>query len=278
MSKRPLISFGIIADLQYCDAPVFKKRYYRNSIDKLNKVAGNLNQQSLDFVANLGDLIDKDWESYDRILPHFDALNAPLHHVLGNHDFEVSEAKKQDVAKKIGTKPYYHFSLKGWRFIVLDGNEISTFANLPGSQHYQLAEKLLHTMELEGKINGNFWNGGIGEEQLAWLEQILYKADQKEEKVIIFCHYPIYPVHRHNLLNAEEVLTLLKNYKGVKMWLNGHNHDGNYGFFEDIHFVNVKGLVEGEHDLVWSIVHLFPDHIEIIGYGKEISARLAIKT
>ena len=276
MFREPDVSFGIVADLQYCDAPVFENRYFRNSIEKLQKASANLNKQPLDFVVNLGDTIDRDWESFEGILPHFNAFIAPVHHVLGNHDFEVIESKKKEVPLKMDTKPYYHFSKNGWRFIVLDGNEVSTFANLPESPNYQLAEKWLLSMEEEGKGNGNFWNGGIGEEQLAWLDKVLAQAEQQQELVIIFCHYPIYPEHKHNLLNAEQVLTLLKNYKGVKLWINGHNHSGNYGFFEDIHFVNVKGMVDGEHDLVWSIVNLYQSHVEITGYGKEISAKLVI--
>jgi hypothetical protein len=40
--------------------------------------------------------------------------------------------------------------------------------------------------------------------------------------------------------------------------MNGHNHEGNFGLFEDIHFVNVKGMVEGEHDsgLVQSLMSM----------------------
>ena len=58
------------------------------------------------------------------------------------------------------------------------------------------------------------------------------------------------------------------------MWINGHNHKGNYGLFEGIHFVNVKGMVEGEYDVACSIFELFENEIRIKGYGNEISARL----
>ena len=51
----------------------------------------------------------------------------------------------------------------------------------------------------------------------------------------------------------------------------------NYGLFEDIHFMNVKGMVEGENDLAWSVVHIFENRIEITGLGNEISARLIVQ-
>jgi manganese-dependent ADP-ribose/CDP-alcohol diphosphatase len=275
-NDQKVLSFGVVADLQYCDALPLKKRYFRNSIEKLKKAIEGLNDEGLDFVINLGDIIDMDWESFDGILPFFSEFKVPVYHVLGNHDYEVADDKKGQVHLKIGTEKYYDFSIKGWRFIVLDGNEISIFANLPGSSGYIQAEQWLREGEEQGKINANFWNGGIGKAQIDWLESRLNVAARREEKVIIFCHYPIYPPDRHNLLNQEEVLMLLKNYKGVKIWINGHNHDGNYGLFADIHFLNVNGMVEGEHDLAWSVVHIYENTIEVAGFGNEVSATLSI--
>ncbi len=270
----PTVSFGVIADLQYCNAAPFKNRFYRNAIDKLNKAIAVFNDQKLDFVINLGDMIDRDWESFDTILPLFNQMKAPVYHVLGNHDYEVKDEKKAEVSSKIGIERYYDFSLNGWRFIVLDGNEISTFANLPATSEYENAEKLLKSMELAQKINANFWNGGVGEKQMAWLRSTLSKAEKENERSIIFCHYPLYPPNKHNLLNTEEMLSLIKNYKGVKMWLNGHNHDGNYGLFWGVHFLNVKGMVEGQADLVFSVVQLYENRIKVVGFGNEISATL----
>jgi predicted phosphodiesterase len=274
MQNPSNISFGVIADLQHADAEPFKNRYYRKSIEKLDKTINQLNRQDLDFVINLGDTIDKGWLSFDQILPYFRRIKAPVYHVLGNHDYEVSDDIKSSVPSKIGTENYYEFSLVDWRFIVLDGNEVSTFANLPKSENYKLAQIWLEQMESDEKVNANFWNGGIGKTQLRWLETVLVDASAKGEKILIFCHYPVFPPDKHNLLNNEELLTLLKNYKGVKMWINGHNHKGNYGLFEDIHFVNVKGMVEGENELAWSVFDLYENEIRITGFGHEISARL----
>jgi manganese-dependent ADP-ribose/CDP-alcohol diphosphatase len=275
-NDRPILSFGIVADLQFCDAPPFKNRFFRHSIEKLKISIADLNKRSLDFIVNLGDMIDKDWESFDEILPSFSQFKAPVFHVLGNHDYEVADDKKAQMHLRIGTEKYYDFSMKGWRFVVLNGNEISTFANLPGSAEFIEAERLLHKGEEQGKINANFWNGGIGKVQMEWLDARLKLAAQSKESTIVFCHYPLYPPDRHNLLNQEDVLMLLKNYKGVKMWINGHNHDGNYGLFGDIHFLNVKGMVEGEHDLAWSVVHIYKNTIEIAGFGNEVSARFSV--
>jgi len=269
----PEISFGVLADLQYCDADHFKDRHFRNSKHKLARIIEDFNNQKLDFIINLGDTIDRDWISYNEILPLFKEFQSPVYHVLGNHDYEVEDYRKSQVPESIGTDKYYDFSIGNWRFIVLDGNEISTYANLAGSENYVKAEKLL----TEQNVNSNFWNGGIGNEQLIWLKEKLQKAGKNHEKVVLFCHFPLYPVDRHNLLNDFELLDIIHQHSCVKAWFNGHNHHGNYGMLHDTHFVNVKGIVETETATAYSIVHLHNDHLEIHGKGDEISARLIIE-
>lgn len=274
--QSPLISFGIVADVQYCNAPPYKNRYFKNSIAKFKEAIGVFNSHNLDFVVNLGDLIDHDWQSYDVILPFFEHIKVPVYHVLGNHDYEVDERYKSEIHKIFGIQTYYTFAMEGWKFIVLDGNEISTFANIKGSVNYQKAEQLLKKLEQEGKVNANFWNGGIGENQLIWLNQTLADAESNNQKVIIFCHFPIYPEHRHNLLNDLEVLNVIEKYGCIKAWFNGHNHHGNYGLMHNTHFVNVKGMVETEYDSAFCVVQLSEESIKLKGFGTEISATLSI--
>ena len=108
------------------------------------------------------------------------------------------------------------------------------------------------------------------------MTQTLDEAEKSNQQVIIFCHFPIFPAHRHNLLNALELLKIIENYSSVKAWINGHNHDGNYGLKKDIHFVNVKGMVDTEFDTAFCLIHLSDDAINIKGFGTEISARLSI--
>lgn len=269
----PEISFGVLADLQYCDADPLKDRHFRNSKHKLARIIEDFNNQKLDFIINLGDTIDRDWISYNEILPLFKEFQSPVYHVLGNHDYEVEDYRKSQVPESIGTDKYYDFSINSWRFIILDGNEISTYANIAGSENYLKAEKLL----AEQNVNSNFWNGGIGNERLTWLKEKLQKASKNHEKAVLFCHFPIYPADRHNLLNDCELLDIIHQHSCVKAWFNGHNHHGNYGMLHDTHFVNVKGIVETEAATAYSIVHLHNDRLEIHGKGDEISARLIIE-
>jgi len=268
------ILFGAVADLQYQDADPEMNRYFRKSPFKLMDALNEFNQHHLNFVINLGDTIDKGWGNYDNILPVFDKSNTRVYHILGNHDFEIEDDFKPKVPRRLNTKRYYDFSINHWRFIILDGNEISLYAHPETSEEYKKSKMFLEKLEKEGVVNANFWNGGIDKEQIVWLESLLAKAEKNNENVIIFCHFPIFPEHRHNLLNDRQVLDLISAFDCFKIWINGHNHDGNYGMFRDKHFINLRGIVDGEFDNAFSIFRLLDDHVQITGFGREISAKL----
>ncbi len=274
--SNSIFSFGVIADLQYCDAETFKNRHFRNSLSKLKIAIEEFNKHHLNFVINMGDIIDGDWQSFDEILPLLNQSIAPVYHVLGNHDYEVNDIYKSEIHHKLSMKKYYDFSINNWRLIVLDGNDVSTFANIKDTDNHQQAKAWLIKMEENGMVNANFWNGGIGKDQVQWLQQTLESAQSNGQKSIIFCHFPLFPSHRHNLLNDLEILYIFKKYETLKICFSGHNHDGNYGQFNDIHFVNVKGMVETAMDYAFCKVDIFNDCINIVGYGTEISAKLSI--
>ena len=269
------VRFGVLSDLQYWNGEVYKDRHFRNSLQKLSECQQVFNSQPLDFVIDLGDLIDRDYRSYDVILPAFENFKARIFHVLGNHDYAVDEGFKTQLAKRIGLKNnYYSFESNGYLFVVLDGNEVSTFANPEGSANYLLAEQWLHELEGRHCLNARFWNGGIGETQLAWLEGELKVAEQTGKRTVVFCHYPVFPDDRHNLLNEHEILQLLQKFNGVMAWFCGHNHDGNYGKLSGIHFVNMAGMVETAREPAFSIVEINAQGMEITGFGRERSRKL----
>ena len=82
-------TFGLVADVQYADADPVGSRYYREARGKLADCVRVLNQMDLAFVIQLGDLIDRDYSSFDAVVPIYDRLRSPHYHVLGNHDFSV---------------------------------------------------------------------------------------------------------------------------------------------------------------------------------------------
>jgi hypothetical protein len=73
--QKPLFSFGLIADIQYCDCDPVGTRFYRSSIDKLLEAVISLKIDSPAFVINLGDMIEKDFTSYNSGYLRFENLS-----------------------------------------------------------------------------------------------------------------------------------------------------------------------------------------------------------
>lgn len=273
--QHPLFSFGIVADLQYGDLEPWENRYFRNSPLKLAQAVDFFNRRNPAFLVDLGDVIDRGWEYFDGILPIYRRIDCPVHMVAGNHDFEVSSEKKPLVLSRLGIgRGWYSFTRDSWRFIVLNGADVSTFAFPAGHPSHVLAESWIDRLNSSGAQNGNPWNGGIGPEQLTWLREELDKASGQGQRTAVFCHYPVYPEHRHNLLNDTELIHLLERYDHLVAWFCGHNHDGNYGIKNGIHYVTFRGMVETEAEPAFCLVHVYDDRLELEGFGREPSRRL----
>lgn len=270
-----LFSFGIITDVHYCNREPEGSRFYTNSSIKLRKALNNLKADSVEFLINLGDIIDRDFESFKPVLDIIDSSGLPVYHVVGNHDYSVEKRfkRKIPVQRHSGNK-YYSFVQGNIRFIALDGNEVSVYAS--GSRKTTSdALKLIEELSLSGRENAMDWNGGISGKQLQWLKLQLDESVSRNEKVIILCHFPVYPDNMHNLLNSDKVLSLLGKYQNVVAWFNGHNHSGNYGNFNMIHFVTLKGMVETSNTGSHARVDVYRNKIWITGSGREKSQILA---
>lgn len=262
------IKFGVFADCQYCDCETKGTRFYRNSLGKLNDCIRQFNSSNVKFIVGLGDLIDRDISSYDSINPILAQSKTEIFQVIGNHDLEVNNADLEEVPQKLKLdKTWYSFVKKDWRFVFLNGSDVTFQSNDPNI--VEKAKTLTTTLNNEGKPNYHEWNGGIGKEQLQWMENELQEAQNRQQKVILFCHYPLLPCDAHSLWNTEEVVELLKKYDCVKCWMNGHNHEGNYSFAEGIHFLNLKGMVETADINTFSIITLRKNKIEVTGFGNE---------
>lgn len=271
------VKIGAFADCQYCNCEPSGSRFYRNSLNKMEECINQFNQnKQIDFVVGLGDLIDRDFASFDRVNAILSKSKKPVFQVIGNHDLAVEKEFLEQAPGKINlTKTWYSLTKKNWHFIFLNGNDITFHSN--NSEIVKLAKEMTETLKKEGKPNTYEWNGGIGAEQIIWLEKELQNSEDKNLKVAVFCHYPLLPFEAHSLWNSEEVLAVLEKFNCVKIYLNGHNHAGNYAFHHGIHFVNLKGMVETEHENAFSIILFTDKQIEIKGFGREESRLLKMK-
>ncbi|MFB9951429.1 metallophosphoesterase [Rhizobium puerariae] len=276
-SQNPLLRFGVIADPQYADADPWLEldRHYRNSLGKLREAVAVLNAEDLSFVVTLGDLIDRGWENYDAVLSIYGDLRHESLLLPGNHDFAVSPEWLGGIHERLGMPAAWHdFSRGGFRFVVIDGNEVSLFSTAAGDPRHELARRRLDALAAAGAVNAREWNGGMSDEQFAWLEVTLERASEAGEKVIVMGHYPLHPQNEHNLWDCERLTGLFARSGNVVAYLNGHNHAGNLGRDGNTWYVNFKGMVDTEAENTFAVVEVFPDRIVIAGHGREESRLL----
>ena len=266
-NEFPLLKIGLIADPQYCDCPPTGTRYYRETLKKLSAAIDTLNKYEVEFVVTLGDIIDRYYESFDSILPLYDGLDMPDYKLLGNHAFEEVHDSLKDTIIHLYNMPdyYYHFTYNDWRFIILDGTELAAYDSILHPDLRDEADSLWQSVQ--GQINDASWNGGIGRIQRQWIENTISDALANEEKVILFCHFPVHPVHEKNLWNREDIIEIVEKYDNTVAYINGHNHDGNYGFLNGKHYITQKAMVETYDTSSYSILEIYDNKLVFNSYG-----------
>ena len=264
-------SFGILTDIQYADVETVGKRNYRGTLETLKRTIPFLNAYDLEFSFHLGDLIDRDFESFNAPLSILESSKAPFHYIWGNHDFSVLDSLKQKVGGKIANeKGYYSIEKGNMVFMVVNGMDISVGAHPEGTKNHVQALEMMTAMETEGANNVKPWNGAVGEEQLAWMESVVQKAEKEGKHVIALCHYPLLPENGLHLLNHKEVMNRIGKSPAMVAWFSGHHHAGNY--FKDsngMHHLTFLGMVEAESPALGAIVTVKKDYLIIQGIGKE---------
>ena len=273
MTDQPQLSFGVIADVQYCDCEpaTAMNRYFRQSPDKLREALATLAQHDLRFIIDLGDLIDRDFGSFETVLSIYEAAKVPVHRTLGNHDYTVNVTHLSDITNRLNipAEGYYAVDYGGWKLVVLNGTEVSLFATRAGTPERAQAEAELERLNKQGAPQAKEWNAGVGRTQLSWLRQQLAQAQAAKQAVIVTGHYPLYPAGPLNLWNDGAVTEVLEHYSGVVAYFNGHHHDGNYGQQNDVHYLNFKGMVDTAEENTFAVVHAYEDRLEVEGFGRE---------
>mmetsp|Transcript_17933 Transcript_17933/g.33719 ORF Transcript_17933/g.33719 Transcript_17933/m.33719 type:complete len:371 (-) Transcript_17933:279-1391(-) len=305
--STPSFSFGIIGDPQYCDADDGSNyaktviRRYRQSFDILKEAVSVFESHGTHCNVVLGDTIDGKAKSlgkhYECIQDIKSVTGDNCHYVLGNHDyynFNRSELKEllipashQDICS--ADQLYYSFTpTLGHRFIILDGYDHSII----GASTEQIAlasDHLVREKNHNYRAGSNDWfvgiplehyryvpyNGGLGDDQLAWLERTLDESREAQELCYIFCHQPIHAKasREANLLwNAEAVLNLLHRESNchVVAFFSGHDHDGGYtcDTMGIHHLVPPAPLECDVGEVAYGVFDVHGDHMHLHWSGK----------
>lgn len=274
---EPILKIGLVADPQYANKPTAGKRYYQESCRKLEEAIDTLNDHHVDFVQNLGDIVDGGWESYDSILPVYQNLDPEIenYHLLGNHDFAIDSSHLTALLERLAMPEYYYsYEEKGWRFIVLDATDVSYFS-MPVHQH-SMDQVNSYYAATEGKPNHYNWNSAIGKKQQEWLKLQLESAESMGQRVILFSHMPLRPLdNAENLWNNEEIIEIIEDSPNVVAFINGHRHSGGYILKNGIHYITIHGMVETPVNS-YAILEVYKDHMALKGYGNQKSYNLQI--
>lgn len=240
-SNNPLIRFGIITDIHFSSDS--RSAAAQATAADLRTCMDCWQRNKIDFLLQLGDLIKgSDTHNHQELRQICSMLNAypgTIYHVIGNHCLSIP---RQELMAALGMQtPFYACTIKGFRFIVLDGMDVSVLRRPETDEDRHTIAFFRSHPELHD------YCGAVGIRQKAWLQDELGAAERAAEKVIVICHFPLLPEttdNKHGLLwNHKEIVELLASSPAVKACLSGHYHYGGYALHLGIHFVVLPAFV-----------------------------------
>ncbi|KAM4031580.1 manganese-dependent ADP-ribose/CDP-alcohol diphosphatase isoform 1-T3 [Anomaloglossus baeobatrachus] len=282
----PYFTFGVIADIQYAKKPDGLSgwktmRYYSQSCLHLHDAIKQWNAEEIKpkFVLQLGDIIDgynkragRSEKSLEVVLSMTKVALMPFHHVWGNHEFYnftrdylmdsklnttwLEDKQTEELDQSCGgtseKKDYYayHFSPHTkFRFVMVDTYDLNVISGGASNEKNRKSLHLLASREYNLiDYHMTEFNGGMSQEQLAWLNDVLTYSDKNGEKVIIAGHIPIHPNAKRSLClawNYDEILKTIYCHPSVVCYFAGHDHSG--GYYRDshgVHHVTMEGVIE----------------------------------
>lgn len=266
---KDIIKIGLLADIQYYNGPTVGSRHYRESLKKVPVAIQHFNNEDLNFIVDVGDRIDRDFESFDVIDKLLAKAHQPIVFVPGNHDYAVHPFLKRKVTLKTGYRKAYHArTLGNWRIIFLNGLDNSLIGHNILSLKYWKAKHYLNTLKTKKAPNAYDWNGGLGKKQTVWLTRQLEIAKRESLNIMVFCHQPITPGNAHNLWDFENILNKLSDQTGEIWWISGHDHRGGYEEINDVHLLILHGMVEGTEPS-YGILEIRGNEVLLKGYGNQ---------
>lgn len=92
---------------------------------------------------------------------------------------------------------------------------------------------------------------------------------------MLFSHFPRRPENPHKLWNAADVRSLLDRHASVKIWLEDHDHEGNYGVRNGILYLNLKAMLDTP-ETAYARLDSFADRVEVHGVEMQESMVLPL--
>tara|TARA_R110002049_G_scaffold285698_4_gene466993 strand:+ start:123270 stop:124139 length:870 start_codon:yes stop_codon:yes gene_type:complete len=249
------VRIGMVTDLHYADKPTVGSRHYRETLMKLGEAANHFQQESPDFLVELGDLIDRA-DSVDTEMSYLQTVNQTFsaickdrHYVLGNHC--VDTLRKEEFLSAVAQpESYYSFDRGDFHFIVLD-------ACFRGDG------------EPYGRKNFSWKDTNIPKSEVDWLRSDLQAT---KRKTVVFAHQRLDDTQSHSVINHAEVRSVLESSGNVLAVFQGHSHKNEVSEINGIHYCTMVAMVEGsgEESNAYAMMTLMPNgSIVVKGFRKQ---------
>lgn len=221
------LKISVFADLHY------KQDMYATTVADLEAVMQRAVDEQVELVIHCGDFCNDYPHSPEILKPYLESA-LPVYGCYGNHELETAGTAMSFVTPCLTNRPvvfgtrdgkigdgsigYYHFDHKGYRFIVIDTN----YSLRPDGRW----ERNLTGSHCPAREN-NHWNS-LGPDQLAWLEQTLNDAAERDLHCIVVTHVALNS-RKGATPDAAAVRALFravntKKSGTVYLVLNGHHH------------------------------------------------------
>lgn len=221
------LKFCVFADIHY-----YKDRFVNSEIGFLRRVLDRAAAAKCDLVIELGDFCHNPLKSADYVNAYND-FGIRTYHVLGNHENDVDTHEAVlDAYRMPGA--YYHFDVKGFRFIVCDTNYIryadGTF------RHYSAGSN----MQRERKKHPGCQNNRMDPEQLVWLKD----AIESSPNPCILCSHASFE-RSDGVAEAPQVRAIVdaanaKRPGQVRLAMNGHHHANHLRIMNQVVYFDVN--------------------------------------
>ncbi|NRA97146.1 MAG: metallophosphoesterase [Planctomycetes bacterium] len=203
------VRFGMCADVH--------KDVMHDANKRLTTFVKAMTDKKADFLVQMGDFcqpIDKN-KSFMEVWRSF---KGPTYDVIGNHDMDGGKTREQTRAFMGMKRGYYTFVKKGYRFIVLDGNDTHEGAPTGYARH-------------------------VDDAQRGWLKKQL---ETTTEPVVILCHQSL--ENSSGVDNGAAVRAILEAENERAGWgrilacFSGHHHLDDLVRIKEIPYVQVNSM------------------------------------
>ena len=186
MTNLAPLRFGVITDIHYTlDGSIATEQLSA----AMRTCFASWQKRGITQALHLGDCIRGDaqfkYEELRQVLALLQEFQGKMFHVAGNHCLLMP---RQELLAALGLQStFYSFAMQGFRFIVLDGLDVSLFHPQADAEDAALLAHYLQHPQLHD------YCGAIGKMQQAWLQAELASAERARETVIILSHLPLLP-------------------------------------------------------------------------------------